>query len=87
MTLKDKLLHIKKELIVIDRNKIFEDGINAKLLRAEKNYTEAVENNCNYILSRSNYKAMMAIDRYNKWKEKKVSEKENKYGFVKIIKP
>ena len=34
MTLKDKLLEIKKELIVLDRDKIFEDGVNIKLLRS-----------------------------------------------------
>lgn len=36
-------------------------------------------------MSRNNYKAMMAIDRYNKRKEKKGNEEENKYGFIEII--
>lgn len=87
MTLKDKLLEIKKELIVLDRDKIFEDGVNIKLLRSENNYKNSVENNCDYILSRNNYKAIMAMDRYNRWKEKKINEEKNKYGFIKVIKP
>lgn len=87
MTLKDKLLEMKKELVILDRNEIFENGVNIKLLRSENNYKNSVKNNCDYILSRNNYKAIMAMDRYNRWKEKKINEEKNKYGFIKIIKP
>ena len=87
MTLKDKLLEIKKELVVLDRDKMFEDGVNVKLLRSEDNYKKAIENNCEYILSRNNYKAIMAMDRYDRWKEKKANEEKNKYRFIKVIKP
>ena len=39
-----------------------------------------------YILSRSNYKAMMAIDRYTKRKDKKSKdEQEDNYGFIETI--
>lgn len=87
MTLKDKLLEIKKELVILDRNEIFENGVNVKLLRSEENYKNSIENNCDYILSRNNHKAIMAMDRYNRWKEKRINEEKNKYGFIKVIKP
>ena len=39
-----------------------------------------------YILSRSNYKAMMAIDRYTKRKDKQnKDEQEDNYGFIETI--
>lgn len=85
MTLRDKLNEINKELIKIPRDKIFNDGVNVKLERSQDNYSTIIEKNCKYIMSRNNYKAMMAIDRYNKRKEKKGNEEENKYGFIEII--
>lgn len=87
MILRDKLLEIKKELIYMDRDKIFKDGVSNKLSRSEEKYQNDIKNNCDYILSRSNYKAMMAINRYNKWKENKRNEEKNNYGFVEVIKP
>lgn len=83
MTLKETLNEIKKELIPRDRDEIFREGVNIKLGRNERKYENAVEANCKYILSRSNYKAMMAIDRYNKRKEK--NNEETKYGFIETI--
>lgn len=85
MTLRDKLISIEKELVDLDREKIYNDGVDIKLGRSEDNYQHIIEENCKYILSRSNYKAMMAIDRYNKRKEKNKDEKKNEYGFIQII--
>lgn len=84
MSLKETLNEIRKELTPLDRNKIFEEGVNIKLGRTKENYEKAIELNCRYILSRSNYKALMAIDRYNKRKEKN-NEEESEYGFIEII--
>lgn len=84
MTLEEKLNEIKKELIVVSPKKILRDGLNRKLGRSSKRYQKAIEENCRYILSRSNYKAMLAISRYEKRKEKN-NETEDKYGFVEII--
>lgn len=84
MTLDEKLNEIKKELIAISPKKILRDGLNKKLGRSDKKYQKAIEENCRYILSRSNYKAMLAISRYEKRKEKN-NETEAKYGFVEVI--
>lgn len=85
MTLKENLNNIKRELEPRDPGQILEEGLNIKLGRTERNYEDAVKRNCMYILSRNNYKAMMAIDRYNKWKEKNQDEEESNYGFIEII--
>ena len=87
MTLRDKLLNIKKELYLNKNPKeIIKEGIDIKLGRTEDNYNETVKKNCMYILSRSNYKAMMAIDRYTKRKDKKSKdEQEDNYGFIETI--
>ena len=87
MTLKDNIQQIKKELYI---NKTpeqnLQDGVNVKIGRTENNYNEAIKKNCMYILSRSNYKAMMAIDRYTKRKDKKSKdEQEDNYGFIETI--
>lgn len=87
MTLRDKLLNIKKELY-LDKNpkEIIQEGIDIKIGRTEDKYNETVKKNCMYILSRSNYKVMMAIDRYNKRKDRINKDEENdKYGFVETI--
>ena len=87
MTLRDKLLNIKKELYLDkDPKEIIKEGIDIKIGRTEDNYNETVKKNCMYILSRSNYKVMMAIDRYNRRKDRINKNEENdKYGFVETI--
>lgn len=85
MTLRGTLNQIKDELKPQDKDKILQSGVDLKLGRTEKNYEEAVKRNCMYILSRNNHKAMMAIDRYNKRKEKNQDDKESNYGFIEII--
>ena len=86
MTLNEKLTKIKTELKRIPKNEIIKDGVDTKLGRSRRNYEEAVEKNCKYILSRDNYKAMIAIARYTKKKERLNDEEEEiKYGFVETI--
>ena len=87
MTLHDKLLDIKSELVYRNPKELFDEGVNIKLVRSQNNYTKALKENCDYILSRSNYKAMMAIDKHTRYKEKNKNEKKSNYGFVKVIKP
>ena len=78
-----KLLDIRDELNSLNKN-AFKEGINIKLNRIEENYNEAIELNCNYILSRSNYKVFKALNRYNKKKENQ-NENEVNRGFIDII--
>ena len=86
MTLNEKLTKIKTELKRIPKNEIIKDGVDTKLGRSRRNYEEAIEKNCKYILSRDNYKAMIAISRYTKKKERLNDEEEEiKYGFVETI--
>ena len=87
MTLKDNIRQIKKELYINKTpEQILQEGVNLKLGRAENNYNEAIKKNCMYILSRSNNKAMMAINRYTKRKDKKSKdEQEDNYGFIETI--
>ena len=87
MTLHDKLLDIKSELVYRNPKELFDEGVNIKLVRSQNNYTKALKENCDYILSRSNYKAMMAIDKHARYKEKNKNDKKINYGFVKVIKP
>ena len=70
MTVQQKLEEIKRDLYMMtaDRNTLIQ-GLNIKLSRIKDNYTRAIEANCNYILSRSNHKAMKALARYEKKKE------------------
>jgi hypothetical protein len=84
MNLTEKLSEIKKELIPISPKKILNDGVNKKIGRTERTYKKAIEENCRYILSRSSYKALMCIDRYNRKKEK-MNGKETNYGFIETI--
>lgn len=85
MTLKEILIQIDKELQPRDPQSVFEEGVNLKLDRSEDRYKEIVKKNCMYILSRKNHKVMMAIDRYNKYKEKYGDGKESNYGFIETI--
>ena len=87
MTLKDNIRQIKKELYINKTpEQILQEGVELKLGRAENKYNEAIKKNCMYILSRSNYKAMMAIDRYTKRKDKEnKNEQEDNYGFIETI--
>ena len=78
-----KLLEIRDELDSWHRN-TFKEGVDIKLNRIEENYTKAVELNCNYILSRSNYKVFKALNRYNKKKENQ-NEDETNRGFINIV--
>ena len=85
MTLNEKLIEIKTELIHIPKKDIIKEGVDTKLGRAQRHYEQAIEKNCKYILSRDNYKAMIAIARYTKKKERLNDEEEIKYGFVETI--
>ena len=85
MTLKDNLLKIKDELIEKDPDIIYNQGVDIKLGRSEDNYQKAIQKNCEYILSRSNHKVIMALDRYNKRKEKNKDDEKSKFGFIEII--
>lgn len=78
-----KLLEIKDELNSLNKN-AFKEGIDIKLNRVEENYNKAIELNCNYILSRSNYKVFKALNRYNKKKENQNEDQTNR-GFINII--
>lgn len=86
MTLREKLNSIANDLKPIRKESILQQGIDTKLGRSQRKYQEAIEQNCRYILSRNNHKVLMAIDRYNRRKEKENNdEKEDKYGFVEVI--
>ena len=78
-----KLLEIRDELDSLNRD-TFKEGVDIKLNRIEENYTKAVELNCNYILSRSNYKVFKALNRYNKKKENQNEDEANR-GFINIV--
>lgn len=71
---------MQKELVEIKDP--MKQGVIKKQNRSLTNYQKNIKSNCNYILSRNNYKAYMAIDRYKKKKEKKGNEKETKWGFI-----
>ena len=81
------LLNIKKELLECSLNKdeLLKKGIDLKLARVEERYAHIVELNCDYILSRSNYKTWKALDRFNKMKEKNRNENKSNRGFIEII--
>lgn len=81
----NKLLEIKRELDEASSDtESFKEGLNIKLNRIEDNYNQIVENNCDYILSRSNYKVFKALGRFEKKKEKENGEKTNR-GFIQNI--
>ena len=78
-----KLCNIKDEMDSWNKDS-FQEGVDIKLNRIDENYSKAIELNCNYILSRSNYKVFKALDRYQKRKEKSGDDKVNR-GFIEII--
>lgn len=79
------LYEIKKDLDELSSSiDSFKEGLNIKLTRIEDNYNSIVEQNCNYILSRSNIKVFRALNRFEKKKEKEDGEKINR-GFIKNI--
>lgn len=53
------------------------DGVQLKLDRIEENYDHVVERNCDYILSRSNYKVLKALEAFRRKKEKENEEEVN----------
>ena len=81
----NKLIRIRQELDSMSSNKnLFNKGVQVKLDRIESNYNKVVELNCDYILSRSNYKVFKAMERFRKNKENKDGEETN-WGFIEII--
>lgn len=79
------LLSIKKDLDTMSSNTgSFKEGLNIKLTRIDDNYNQIVENNCNYILSRSNIKVLRALNRFEKKKGRENEEKINR-GFIENI--
>lgn len=81
----NKLIRIRQELDSMFSNKnLFNEGVQVKLDRIESNYNKLVELNCDYILSRSNYKVFKAMERFRKNKENKDGEETN-WGFIEII--
>lgn len=81
----NRLIRIRQELDSMSSNKnLFNEGVQVKLDRIESNYNKLVELNCDYILSRSNYKVFKAMERFRKNKENKDGEETN-WGFIEII--
>ena len=81
----NRLIRIRQELDSMSSNKnLFNEGVQVKLDRIESNYNKVVELNCDYILSRSNYKVFKAMERFRKNKENKDGEETN-WGFIEII--
>lgn len=81
----NRLIRMREELDSMSSNKnLFNEGVQVKLDRIESNYNKLVELNCDYILSRSNYKVFKAMERFRKNKENKDGEETN-WGFIEII--
>ncbi len=78
-SLYNKLLEIKEELNF--KPFTLESGLDKKLERTNNNYIFTLKKNCEYILSRNNYKAIKAIEKYNNKKENE-DEEESKCGFI-----
>lgn len=86
MTLYDKLIGIRKELSSLTGNRdVLKEGLKIKLDRIEDNYDRTIEDNCNYILSRSNAKVFKALQRFNIRKEKQGNEEKSNWGFIESI--
>lgn len=86
MTLYNKLIGIRKELSSLTGNRNgLKEGLKIKLDRIEDNYDKIIEDNCNYILSRSNAKVFKALQRFNIRKEKKGNEEKSNWGFIESI--
>ena len=82
-----KLISIKKELnnCITFKDTILQNELDKKLTKIDELYNKTIELNCDYILSRSNYKVLKTIDRYNKKKEKTNNENKFNRGFIETI--
>lgn len=80
MTLNDKLNSLY--LPIRNPSTLFNKCVSDRLKNSKNNYEYLIEKNCIYILSRNNSKALKALNRYQKRKEKDNYEEENKYGFI-----
>lgn len=82
-----KLMEIKKELkdCLKLKDNVLKNELDRKLNKIDDMYNKTIELNCDYILSRSNYKVLKTIDRYNKQKEKKGNEDKLNRGFIETI--
>ena len=86
MGIYDRLMDIREELSSKDDNAdALKEGLKIKLDRIEYNYNRTIEDNCNYILSRSNVKVFKALQRFNNRKEKEGNEEESNWGFIESI--
>lgn len=86
MGIYDKLMDIREELSSKnDDVDALKEGLKIKLDRIEYNYNRTIEDNCNYILSRSNVKVFKALQRFNNRKEKEGNEEESNWGFIESI--
>lgn len=86
MGIYDKLMDIREELSSKNDNvDALKEGLKIKLDRIEYNYNRTIEDNCNYILSRSNVKVFKALQRFNNRKEKEGNEEESNWGFIESI--
>lgn len=83
MTPYDKLMFLKDTLEKLSSDPL-KEGIDIKLNRVAENYNRAIELNCSYILSRSNYKVFKALNRYETRREKD-NESKDVRGFIEII--
>lgn len=84
-TASEKLYSIKAELDSAEvASNSLKEGVDIKLDRAERRYDEIVERNCDYILSRSNYKVFKALTAYEK-RRKKQDGKKNHRGFIEAV--
>lgn len=63
MKVYNKLITIRDELDSWTKD-AFKEGVVIKLNRSESNYRKRIEENFDYILSRSNYKAFKALSKY-----------------------
>lgn len=73
--LRNRLLSIKYDLEGADNMDPLNEGLNIKLDRTEHNYQQNIIKNCNYILSRNNCKAILALSKYMEQQEKENGEK------------
>lgn len=82
MTLRDKLNSLR--ITYEDKDELFSRCVADRLARSKDIYEEALEKNCDYILSRDNLKVIRSLNRYEKRKEKN-NEKEAKFGFIEYM--
>lgn len=74
-------LKVKK----ISPAKTFSDCVKERLKNSENLYMDTINNNCIYILSRSNYKVMKALERHQKHKEENNNGEKTEFGFIESI--